>query len=503
MKVKKLILIRRISQAFFLLLFIYILWSTTYPLQGLLPPETFFKIDPLVIFVASIALRYALPGVLLCAGMLLFTLILGRFFCGWICPLGTAIDMSGALKKKSVFLGDKANVKARLPKFLILAVVLVLAVAGIQFAWVFDPLVIMARFVSLNFIPGATLALDKAFIGAIQTFQLYGGTYDLYRSLKGSFLGIQVLYFSHTFMIFLIFVLILSASLFLKRAWCRVLCPLGALYALLARFAFLRRVVQPCSECQRCKQQCRMGAIKDDLTYVKEECTLCMDCVYDCPSRATVFSFAPRKKVVPAPAEGISRGNFLFWLLIGLFSFQGFKNKAGEGRGLIKKPDIIRPPGVSDEDVFLDRCVRCGNCMKVCITNGLQPALLQGGIEGVWAPHLVPEIGYCEYQCVLCGHTCPTGAIPRLGLEEKKKVKLGLARIDHSLCLPWAKGEDCIVCQEHCPIADKAIQLQEESVNGRMVQRPYIDPYLCVGCGICQNKCPVRPVRAVRVHPLD
>jgi ferredoxin len=139
--------------------------------------------------------------------------------------------------------------------------------------------------------------------------------------------------------------------------------------------------------------------------------------------------------------------------------------------------------------------------MKVCITNGLQPVLLESGLSGIWTPQIVPETGYCEHACVLCGNTCPTGAIPRLSAEEKKRIRLGLAVIDRSLCIPWAVGEDCIVCEEHCPVADKAIKPKEVMSGGRVLRKPVVDASLCVGCGICQNVCPVRPVRAIRVTP--
>jgi MauM/NapG family ferredoxin protein len=163
---------------------------------------------------------------------------------------------------------------------------------------------------------------------------------------------------------------------------------------------------------------------------------------------------------------------------------------------------VIRPPAALREDDFLDRCIRCGNCMKVCITNGLQPTLLQTGLTGIWTPQLVPEIGYCEYNCTLCGNVCPTGAIEKLSLSQKKKTRLGLAQIDHSLCLPWAYKTECLVCQEHCPVADKAIKLEDEKISDRIIQKPVVDKFLCVGCGICQNKCPVRPDRAIKVYPL-
>jgi len=144
---------RKISQAVFLILFIYILWSTTYPLQGILPPETFFKLDPLIMFITSISERIVLGGIIFAVLMALLTLILGRFFCGWVCPFGTVIDIVGSIRKRRIELEDNINKRLRQPKFYILGIITILAIIGIQVAWILDPIVIMARFVSLNFIP--------------------------------------------------------------------------------------------------------------------------------------------------------------------------------------------------------------------------------------------------------------------------------------------------------------------------------------------------------------
>ena len=167
-----------------------------------------------------------------------------------------------------------------------------------------------------------------------------------------------------------------------------------------------------------------------------------------------------------------------------------------------RRRSVIRPPAALEESEFIDRCVRCGNCMKVCPTNGLQPVSFQSGIEGVWTPQLIPEIGYCEYNCTLCGRACPTGAIRSVSPEVKHDTRLGLAAVDRSICIAWAGNGQCVVCEEHCPVADKAIKLKKDIVDGREVLRPLVDGDLCVGCGTCQNKCPVRPVRAIRVNPF-
>jgi len=139
--------------------------------------------------------------------------------------------------------------------------------------------------------------------------------------------------------------------------------------------------------------------------------------------------------------------------------------------------------------------------MKVCLTNGLQPVTLESGLEGLWTPQLVPEIGYCEYNCHLCGDVCPTQAIKKLSLEDKQKAKLGIAEIDKTMCIAWAENKECIVCEEHCPVPEKAIKSTEQIVDGKKIFKPRVDEQLCVGCGICQNKCPTKPLRAIRVNP--
>jgi formate hydrogenlyase subunit 6/NADH:ubiquinone oxidoreductase subunit I len=142
--------------------------------------------------------------------------------------------------------------------------------------------------------------------------------------------------------------------------------------------------------------------------------------------------------------------------------------------------------------------------MKVCPTSGLQPVLLQGGLEALWTPHLVPRLGYCNYGCHACGQICPSGAIPALDLERKRQAVLGRAVIDRDRCLPWAHGVPCIVCEEMCPVAPKAIRLEEVPVAddlGQMVtvQRPHVVGDSCIGCGICEYQCPVEGEAAIRV----
>jgi MauM/NapG family ferredoxin protein len=170
-------------------------------------------------------------------------------------------------------------------------------------------------------------------------------------------------------------------------------------------------------------------------------------------------------------------------------------------------PSLIRPPGSLAEREFLAKCIRCGECMKACPTNAIQPAGLEAGLQGMWSPVLSMRVGYCEYKCNLCSQVCPTEAIEKLTLEKKHTIRIGLASVDKNRCLPYAYAQPCFVCQEQCPLKDKAIWQEDATVlNARgekvAVKLPHVDATKCVGCGICQRKCPVADDAGIRVSSV-
>jgi formate hydrogenlyase subunit 6/NADH:ubiquinone oxidoreductase subunit I len=137
----------------------------------------------------------------------------------------------------------------------------------------------------------------------------------------------------------------------------------------------------------------------------------------------------------------------------------------------------------------------------------LQPVLVEAGAEGFWTPHLVPRLGYCNYACNACGQACPSGAIPDLNLEEKRNAVIGNANIDRNRCLPWSRGIPCIVCEEMCPLPEKAIRLEEATMINSFgdevaVLQPIVLEHLCIGCGICEYNCLAEGEAAIRVRSL-
>jgi formate hydrogenlyase subunit 6/NADH:ubiquinone oxidoreductase subunit I len=146
--------------------------------------------------------------------------------------------------------------------------------------------------------------------------------------------------------------------------------------------------------------------------------------------------------------------------------------------------------------------------MKVCPTGGLQPTLTEAGFEGLWTPMLVPQIGYCDYMCNLCGQVCPTEAIEPLKLEDKHATRIGLASFDVTRCIPYAYGRNCMVCEEHCPIPDKAIycldvEFQDRNGEKKTIKQPHVDAEKCIGCGICEHVCPYKDRPAIRVNSAN
>jgi MauM/NapG family ferredoxin protein len=293
------------------------------------------------------------------------------------------------------------------------------------------------------------------------------------------------------------------------RFWCRYLCPLGALLGLVSKVAIVRRVVgSNCIECQRCARACPTGTIDADRGYQSDpsECIMCLDCVPVCARDQQHFAVRPPwawqtgsdrthwRRYDP------SRRQFLASALAAVTAIGLFHAERAAGR-----PDVrlIRPPGAQGPD-FTSQCIRCGICLKVCPTSGLQPSLTTAGWAGTWTPVLVPRLGQCDYTCTACGHACPTGAIPPLELADKQSAVIGHAYIDRSRCLPWASGRNCIVCEEMCPLPDKAIKLEETQVwtegGGAVVRRPYVNQDRCIGCGICENRCPLNGDAAIRVY---
>jgi len=238
-----------------------------------------------------------------------------------------------------------------------------------------------------------------------------------------------------------------------------------------------------------------------------------MNCIDDCPEDALSFTMLRQDTKQVKLAPDLSRRKLVFASVAGVLAYPFLKNH-GVNTDEHFSPKLIRPPGSVEEDQFLAKCIKCDQCINACPTNVLQPATYEeAGIEGLWTPVMNFRIGHCQLKCTLCSEVCPTGAIRKITAEEKLgkgayaeqgPIRLGTAFYDLGRCLPHAMEIPCVVCEEVCPVSPKAIQTKDVEVKdvfGKVVvlNKPFIVPDLCIGCGICEKECPVRDERAVYV----
>jgi polyferredoxin len=505
--------LRRISQLTFLALFLFLLNRASYPLTESYPVDVFPRLSPLLGITASIASRTLVtlfwPALIVVAG----TLVLGRAFCGWVCPMGTTLDVCDkALARKTNPIADQKP-KHRQWKFGVLVVLLAASVVGVQLAGWLDPLSVVTRSYVTALQPYANFLAERVLDLLFLVPGLASVLYPVEGFLREYVLSFQQLIFSSHGLFALIFIGIVALGALNRRFWCRSLCPLGGLLALIGRYPLLRRVVNDkCTNCLKCQRTCMTDAIIErGARVVRGECVYCFTCEDVCPEGAIGFSF--RSRAPHAEARGIlGRRAFLTTSLAGVAALPMLKLNYPR-KSLY--PWVIRPPGVEDERAFLAACVRCGECMKVCLKNALHPTLFDAGAEGLWSPKLVPRVGYCEYNCAMCGKVCPSGAIPDLTLEEKHKAQMGTAYFDKNRCIPWvafqtwsdesewSKEHNCAVCEEHCPTPKKAIRFSDITVDTpegpQTIRRPVVVKEECIGCGICEHVCPLDGPAAVHV----
>ncbi len=446
--------------------------------------------------------------------LLLAAVFLGRYFCGWMCPLGATIDVVDWMTDK---VGIERNEKhgagvswTRRLKYYVLITCLVCAVFGVSVFGYVDPLSIAMRSYVLVVHPFLlkTLLPVLEILSRIPVFGPVAAWTG--EQMRMAFHGGAQIEFALQVVTAAAILGVIGLTVAGRRMWCRSVCPLGALYALAGIKSYTgRQVSDACIECGRCADVCPTNCISDDgHQTLAGECILCMRCQEECPVDAIRFLGASREQMREVD---LTRRGTVAAMGAAVAACPLFTSNASES--IDKGGTFVRPPLADrDPDEFLQECLRCGQCMRVCPTQAIQPAGLEGGLESLWTPQLIPRLGYCEYNCDRCGQVCPTGAIPEFDLKEKHASAIGLAYLDRTRCIPWRGWQhqleedvdwdkhNCGVCEEVCPVPGKAIHFRRREMgDGQELRLPYVRAESCVGCGFCENVCPVQGEAAIRV----
>lgn len=491
---------QRILQIPLFFLFLVLLWLAAFPLATWLEVDLFLRLDPLISVGSMVAARTFLSRVAPALLIVGAAVILGRFFCGYLCPMGATIDFTDWLfrrkRKKTPGNSFEESGRWRGIKYLLLVFVLGSCVVGISTVFLFSPLSLITRFYSFVLYP-VLLAFANLFLDTLRPVFPHVGLDGL------AFVHFTVPRFNTNLFVAALFAAIVLFGVLQPRFWCRKLCPAGAILALFGRRPLVQRAVsEDCTACGRCVRSCPMAAISEDFVKTAHsECIVCLKCRETCPENAVSFGIGARH-MAPTPEIDMDRRRVLGAGVTGIAAAAITLTSLDHLHGgstprALRNPRLIRPPGALPEPQFQARCVRCGECMKGCLTNTLQPVWFEAGIAGMWSPRITARLAGCEQNCNVCGHLCPTGAIRRLEIEEKIYAKVGTARIIKTRCIAWEKGQKCLICDEICPYN----AISSQFAPGHTITLPVVDENKCNGCGYCETKCPVIGESAILVEP--
>lgn len=367
-------------------------------------------------------------------GVVVLTILFGRVFCGWICPVG-AIVAQIPVRRSHLKLSQHLQ---------------------------------KGRYLWLVFL--LMLLLYSNWPLFLTPFHIL--TEELTRIWQGKFP-------------YLLISMLLAGILFFPRFWCVYVCPTGILLVILSRWRLFHFVIgEGCIECKACESVCRSKAMSLEESKAKEDCMLCGRCWQVCPvgmvkgQNRNVFTTPEKNDAMPLSRRQLVKGGLA--LVAGGFSWKYLGATAAS---------VLRPPGALAEEEFLASCSRCGRCVKVCPAQCLFPMPIESGLSAFLTPRLQPRLAKCEL-CLTCQEVCPTGAIQHVPVS---MVKMGIAELDRRQCLVWAERKLCLLCREQCPV--HAIEVDENN-------RPYVNSNLCVGCGGCENGCPLSKA-AIVVRPIE
>ncbi len=383
--------------------------------------------------VQRVLVDFSVISVILLVIVVLMTLIFGRIYCSLLCPFGIFQDLIGLIR------GETGEFRPNLPfKYFI---------AAITF--------------------GAMIGGSAIIIRYIEPYTYFGSAISL------SIIGLVAL------------VVVGILAIFKKRLFCTDICPVGAVLGLISKISLLKMHInsKECLSCGMCERNCPAGCIdlsEDNIDNVT--CVKCLKCMSQCPREAISYGIKPKEEL----KFNIKRRDFII-TSVALVVLGGMVKAGMEISKKVaeKVKDIILPPGSANKNRMLNKCLNCNLCIKNCPNNILVKSNSEFG-----AVHIdyTKGRGFCEYDCKKCSEVCPSGAIKKITLEEKKTTKIAVSVINPDECIK------CGSCERACPV--NAITIDND-------QKVVVDASKCIGCGKCQAVCPHSAIEIFAVNEQE
>lgn len=442
-------------------------------------------------------LKFLSPGTVAASGFIVvigLTLVFGRVYCSFLCPLGVLQDIMMYTRNKIHKIQFTYKSPHNTVRYGILILVVLSAITGSVIGLTaIDPYSNFGRILTHLVKPVAVL-LSNILVFMLEKINLYAVS-------PTEFKGIA--FFPFIFSV-LIFSLIQYMACQNGRLYCNTICPVGTFLGFLSRVSLLKIRFKPaeCIRCKACERVCKSGCINaDNMSVDFSRCIACYNCLEVCPTSAVGYQWGFRKNKPPVLNDTGKRKFILqvvtFFLTIAPFTVsarQPIERYKDSTVPVIRK-NAISPPGSLSLKNFNNKCTACHLCVSACPTQVLQPSFLEYGFRGIMQPRMDYKTSYCNYDCVICSNVCPTGAILNQNPEGKKLIQIGKAAFVKENCVVYTHKTDCGACAEHCPT--KAVRMVLDKKIKKRV--PEIDENICVGCGACEFACPTKPYKAIYV----
>jgi ferredoxin len=466
--------------------------------RGIVPEKAF---GPLLYlqFVPSL-LKFVIAGAVTSTGfivIILLTLLSGRTYCSFLCPLGILQDVigrtGGMFKRRFRKYGYKKPYTF-LRYFILIFTAGILALGGVYVLTILDPYSTFGRFMTY-FAKPVAIFINNLFASLLGRFD----NYTLYR--------IDIKAYELAAYIIPVFFLLLVGFLAFKhgRLYCNSVCPVGTFLGFISKASLFRIKFdeEKCTRCGRCAIVCKSSCIDFLNKHIDiSRCVNCFNCIDTCNEKAMSYGLVRFKSPSTADSEtDASRRKFIAGSIL-LFAGGSHLLHSQDATPVPTKDSTVRedrlypvsPPGSSGIEAFTARCTACTLCVSACPTNVLQPSVNEYGFAGIMQPRMDYHSGFCNYECTLCTDICPTGAIMPLALEAKKLTQIGKAVFIKDNCVVNTEKTACGACSEHCPT--KACAMVPFEGN---LLIPEVNDDICIGCGACEHVCPTKPYKAIFV----
>ncbi len=427
--------------------------------------------------------------------ILVLTLISGRTYCSFLCPLGIGQDLfsriGGRFKKKFRRYGFKRPFT--ILRYSLLAITLIVTLIwGFYMLTLLDPYSIFGRFMTY-FAKPAVIVINNLLAGIL-------GKFDVYTLSNVPVKGYSLIVYSIPAAFFLL-VGILSFTR--GRLFCNTICPVGTFLGLISKVSVLRIKFDEsaCTRCGRCAIRCKSSCIdflKHDIDVTR--CVDCFNCIQTCQEKALTYGFVKIKKKDHVTDE--SKRKVILSSAAILFGLTGVSNAQDKIVPKPKKDSTVKedktfpvcPPGGLSINEFNRKCTACSLCISACPNGVLQPSFKQYGLAGIMQPVMDYHKSFCTFNCTICTEICPTYALQPLMLEAKKLTQIGIAKFIKDNCIVKTEKTACGACSESCPT--KAVHMIPYEGN---LLIPEVTEDICIGCGHCEYACPTSPYKAIYV----